>query len=160
MIKINYEPTEFVPAPEGLHRAVCVDVVDLGMVTQSFNGDERTRRKLNLVWQIEASKQEDAGVSRRPLVSRRYTASLHPKASVRKDLESWRGGALSPEELRQGFDFESLVGRPAMVQVVHNTSVYDGQEKTFANVQNVLPAIGDPLLPDGHYVRVHDRTRE
>ena len=54
----------------------------------------------------------------------------------------------------------SLVGRPAMVQVVHNTSVYDGQEKTFANVQNVLPAIGDPLLPDGHYVRVHDRTRE
>ena len=41
--------TEFSPAPEGLWPAVCVDVVDLGIVQTPFGPQE----KIQIRWQLE-----------------------------------------------------------------------------------------------------------
>ena len=43
--------SDFVPAPAGLHRAVCVDVIDMGLIDTGKFGVQDVVR---LVWQTEA----------------------------------------------------------------------------------------------------------
>jgi len=145
---------EFTPAPQGLHRAVCVDVLDSWTEErpQEFGGGlvEKTR----LVWEID--EQMDDG--RRFLVSQFYTASLHEKAKLRQHLEAWRGRTFSEEELN-GFDLENVIGVPCQLQVIHHTNKAG---KTYANVQAVVPPGkgAERLLPTGDYIRMRDRKEE
>ena len=44
---------DFKPHPEGIHPAICVDVIDLGMVTTEFQGQTRIVNKLKLVFESE-----------------------------------------------------------------------------------------------------------
>jgi hypothetical protein len=143
---------EFTPAPEGLHSAVCVDVVDLGMQPNKFN-PEKPQHKVRLVWQIEETDPEN---NKRFIVSQMYTLSLHEKASLRKDLEGWRAKKFTADE-GKGFDLEKLLGVPCQVQIIHNVSETNG--KTYANVQAIVP-LGKGmarLAVDGTYTRVCDR---
>lgn len=144
-------PSEQYPtAPQGTFPAVCVDVIDQGMVTTKFGGEESTRHMVRVVWQID---EEDAD-GKRFLVRKDYTASLHEKAKLRADLKSWRGREFTFDEL-VGFDMEQVVGAPCMISVVHNQGSKGG---TFANVGSVMKLMKGmaALTPDG-YIRVKDR---
>jgi len=145
----------FTPAPAGVHSAVCVDVVDMGLIKVTWNGQEKTQHKLRIVWEID-DEMEDG---RRYIVQKRYTASLHEKAMLRKDLESWRGRAFTGEESRR-FDVEALIGVPCMVNVMHATR--DGDDRTFANVTAVMPVPKSmaKITPSQDYVRVQDRPAD
>lgn len=141
---------EFTPAPEGLHQAVCVDVVDLG--TQSTPWGEKLQ--VDLRWQLE---DVDPETERRFMVSKRYTLSLNEKATLRQHLEAWRGRKFTPQEL-QGFDLEVLLGVNCQVQVVH---VLTEKGNLFANVQAIVP-LGKGMTkirPGEDYVRVKDRDK-
>ena len=143
---------DFEPAPEGMHAAVCVDVVDKGMVEGTWGQSH----KVQIRWQLDGHNS-DAGFRNdgKPwLVVRQFTLSLHDKAALRKFLTSWRGKAFTPEEL-QGFDVEKVMGAPCLLQIIHNARP-DG--KVFANVENVMPlpkGFAKPVASD--YVRVIDR---
>lgn len=137
----------YTPAPEGLHLAVCVDVIDLGIVQTTW-GD---RHKVRLVWQIE---EEDSQRLRRFECRKQYNLTLHEKATLRKDLESWRGRKFSDAELK-GFDLEKLLGVNCQLQVVHDIT---DEGSIFANVQAIVPAPKNtPKLLPMDYVRVKDR---
>ena len=41
---------DFKPHPEGIHSAVCVDVIDLGMVESEFQGQRRLVNKVRLAF--------------------------------------------------------------------------------------------------------------
>ena len=151
-IVVKDSGSDFKPAPAGLHQGVCVDIVDLGMVKSSFGGEEKEQWKVRLVWQID---ERDAETEKRFIVSNRYTASLHEKANLRKALESWRGRAFLPEELR-GFDLENVLGANCQLQVIHASK--DG--KTYANIAAIVPlAKGTPQLEPEGYVRMKDRQK-
>lgn len=140
----------FTPAPAGSHAAVCVDVVDLGMLKVTWGGKEKTQHKIRLVWQIEEDREDGKPFQ----VNRRYTLSLHEKAGLRKDLESWRGKPFSEQEL-DGFDVEVLIGVPCLLSVIHAKG-NDGS--IFANVASIMKlpkGIAAPTPRD--YVRVCDR---
>lgn len=122
------EGKHFNPPPEGIHVACCCDVVDLGLADHGFG----EKHFVELRWQLEDA---DAETGKRFIVRRRYTNSLSEKASLRKDLETWRGKKFTKEELA-GFDLERLIGVAAQVQIVHRLSE---QGKTFANVSAVIP---------------------
>jgi hypothetical protein len=141
----------YAPAPAGVHQAVCVDVVDMGLLEVTFNGKTKTQHKVRLVWQIDELDPERA---ERFIVHRRYTLSLHEKANLRKDLESWRGKAFTDDELK-GFDLEDkLLGKNAFVNVVHVEK--DG--KIYANLAAVMPLKkGTPKIEPQKYIRVKDR---
>lgn len=148
-IRVKDTSTPMTPAPEGLFQAVCVDVIDLGIVKSSF-GD---KHKVAIYWQIDQVNEESG---KRFLVTKRYTASLNEKATLRKDLETWRSKKFTKEEL-DGFDLEVLLGVNCQVQVVHNASD-DGT--IYANVQAVVP-LGKGMTkmrPEG-YVRKIDRDK-
>jgi hypothetical protein len=51
------------------------------------------------------------------MVSKFYTLSLNEKASLRKDLQSWRGKPFTEEELK-GFDVEKLIGANCLLNIV------------------------------------------
>jgi len=123
----------FKPAPAGLHRAVCVDVHDLGMVQVTFQGRTSTAHKVDVYWVIEAVNPDNG----KPFLTRkRYTLSLDAKANLRKDLESWRSKPFSDKDLSEGFDLEVLIGVNCQIMVQH--AVKDGS--TYANVTTVVPA--------------------
>jgi len=138
----------YAQAPEGLHAGVCVDVVNLGIVQGAYGA----KHKVRLVWQLDA--RDDAS-GRRHDVARVYTLSLHERAALRKDLESWRGRKFTDRELDAGFDLEKLVGVNAQVQVTQDLSD-DGA--CYANVTTVVPPVkGAAKLVAEDYVRAKDR---
>lgn len=144
----------FEPAPAGAHGAVCIDVVDMGMVTSAFNGKDKVQHKIRIGWEIDEEIPSGDRQGQRFTVWRRYTASLHEKSSLRKDLASWRGRDFTFDELA-GFDVEKLIGVPCMIGVVHD--VREG--KTYANVSSVMPIPKNmpKLKPSATYIRVKDR---
>ncbi len=141
----------FATAPAGTFVAICVDEIDQGMVANRFDAD-KPRHMVRLVWQID-EKQDDGTPYH---ITKDYTASLHEKAKLRKDLEAWRGKEFTFDEL-VGFDLENLIGKSCMLSIVHNTGSKGG---TFSNVGGVmkLPKGMEPLTSNG-YIRVKDRVK-
>ncbi len=142
-------PTTFIPAPEGQHSAVCCDVVDLGVMEMEYNGQKRKSRKVRLVFQIDEQNDNSKPFT----VSRMFTNSLHQKAALRSFLNSWRGTPIT-DAATQRFDLETLIGVPALLQVIHKD--HDGT--TWANIDSIM------RLPNGYdkleitdYVRLQDR---
>ena len=130
--------------PEGLFAATCVDVIDRGI---EQIGDWAARPRVELRW---LTSVEDEETGNRMVVMKRYTNSLHEKATLRKDLETWRGKRFTKEEL-QRFDLETLLQKPCQVQVQH---ILKDDGGTYANVTAVLPAAKGvpPVKPRMHEV--------
>ena len=145
---IASEPkSSFQPAPEGLHQAVCCDVVDLGLIETSF-GEKHT---VKIAWQLEGINE---ATGKPYLVSARYTLSLHEKSKLRQHLETWRGRKFTPAEL-QGFDLEKLIDVNCQLQIIHRPAD-DG--RVWANVSAVIPqAKHSQKLRVIDYVREQDR---
>lgn len=141
---------EFTPAPEGLHQAVCVDVVDLGLQPTPWG----EKQKVDIRWQID---QADPTSGRQFMTTKRYTLSLNEKATLRQHLEAWRGKKFTAEEL-QGFDLEKLIGVNCQIQIVQEIS---DQGRIYANVQAIVP-LGKGMTkirPSEDYVRVVNRAK-
>lgn len=147
---IAKDDRRFQPAPEGIHQAVCVDVVDLGIVESEFQGRRTSRHMVRIVFQIEARMEN----GRRYTVSRMFNCTLNEKGNLRPFLESWRGRKFGAEEIKNGFDLETLIGVNARIQVLHN-------ERGYADIVSIQP-IGknDPRLEPEDYVRQQDRQQE
>ncbi len=142
---------EFENHPEGQYRAVCVDVVDLGMVENKQFG--KMQHKIAVVFHSEAKMKDGRAFE----VWERFTATLNERGRLRPFLQSWRGRAFTEAEL-EGFDLEKLIGVNAYLQIIHNHS----NGKTFANVSGImLPPKGTvKLAVPADYERRKDRKPE
>lgn len=138
----------FEPAPPGMQRAICCDVVDLGLVTGKFGEKHLVR----LIWQTEARMPDGKPY----LIDRRYTLSLDERSALRRDLETWRTKPFTLTEAA-GFDLERLIGVMCNLLIVHKLSK-EG-DRVFANVSAVLPKTPGVQLALRDYVRVIARTK-
>src|SRR3990167_4553744 len=142
--------SSFDPCPEGLFQAVCVDVVDLGLVKGPFG----EKHRVEVRWQVD---EINARTGRRFELRKWYTLSLHEKANLRKDLECWRGRKFTDEE-SDGFDLEKLLGANCQLQVIHNIT---DEGKVYDNVQAIVPHNAKvPKIAALDYVRQKDRARD
>jgi hypothetical protein len=130
--KATGDGQSFDPAPAGVHQAVCVDVIDKGLQdVPGFNGGPaKKKHMISIAWQINERRQD----GKRFVIYRRYALSLNEKASLRKDLESWRGRPFTHDE-EMGFDLDNLLGVNCLLNVQHTAR--DG--RTYANVSSVMP---------------------
>src|SRR5690554_2520731 len=81
----------FTPHPEGQYAAVCIDVHDLGMKKQVWNGNEKMARKIDVYFFCGEFKTLDDGTERPMLVRERFTASLHEKSKLLPYVEKMHG---------------------------------------------------------------------
>lgn len=120
------EDKEYQLAPQGTHLGVCYMVIDLGLQDTPFGA----KHKIRIGWELPNEPMEDG----RPfVVSKEYTASLHPDSNLAQDLVAWRGKSFTDDELA-GFDVFKVLGAPCMLTVIHATSKAG---KTYANVKSV-----------------------
>ncbi len=109
-------------APEGVHKAVCVHVIDLGTQEFSFKGKEMSARKVSVGFELIGKKN---AFGEPQVVAQRYTFSNSKKSNLMKDLKAWLG-IKDPD-----FDLDGLQGKPAQVTITHSD---DGE---YANITNV-----------------------
>lgn len=149
----NGNGADFQPAPAGTYRAVCVDVIDKGIVEVSYQGKTKRQHKVSVAWLIDEKRDDGKPF----LVFKRYTLSLNEKATLRKDLESWRGKPFSRDE-EMGFDVEAVLGANCLLNVQHATR----GDRVYANVVSVMPLMKGMTPMDGpfEYVRQVNRTPE
>ncbi len=141
----------FDPVPAGSHVAICTRVIDLGTQKTEWKGQAKLRRECVIAWELCNEKKvfkpergEEPYFS-----SKKYGVSLNEKATLRADLESWRGRQFTAEEL-EGFDITSIVGKPCLLTIVHNTD----KGNTYANVKGVSPVPKGMPIPAQHNVSV------
>lgn len=137
---------DFQPIPEDLHLAVCYGIWDLG--TQFSEKWGKAARKVVIVWELPHCRgdfeKDGKKVNLPRAISKRYTVSLHQKAELRKDLESWRGRKFTEEELK-GFDLKRLLGVPCQIQVLHTKK----DDKIYSNIAAITKApTGTKIVPE------------
>lgn len=137
------------PCPAGAYLARCILIADLGTVQTDWQGQTKHARKVLLSWEIldDEARRDDGEPF---ILSKRYTASLHEKAALRKDLASWRGRDFTADELA-GFDLKNILGQPCMLSVVHQ----DKDGRTFANIAAIMKTPKGSAPPQASGVLVH-----
>lgn len=147
------ETSDFVLAPAGPHAAICCDVVDLGELEETWNGQTKIKHKIFISWLID-----EAGDDGRPhIVSKRYTLSMHENSNLYADICAWLGMQMTEEQAAR-CDVEKMIGKTCMMNIVHTTRP---NGKTYANVQSIMPLPrGAAVVQIGDYKRHINRSAE
>ena len=139
---------DFKPHPEGIHPAVCVDVMDLGLVETDFQGVKKMVNKVKLTFESEAKGDDGKPCT----VSKNFTASLHPKAKLSEFLGKWRGRQVAPGET---IGLDKLIGASCTLVISHQQNL---SGKTYA----AIDAVSKPtkkVTPSGTYDPAAARQR-
>jgi len=118
---------DFKPHPEGIHPAVCVDLIDLGVVESEWQGQHRLVNKVRLVFESE-QRGEDG---RNCIITKTFTASLHPKAKLSEFIGKWRGRPVVPGE---SIDLAKLIGANCTLVISHQQNMVG---RTYASIDAV-----------------------
>ena len=118
----------------GAHPAICYSVIDMGTQKSTYQGETKELKKLRISFEIcdqhdnfEQVENGKVTLIRKPLVcSAEFTASIGPKASLRKFIEGWLGLALNSKQLTS-FKVADFLGKSALLNVVHKTSQTSGK---------------------------------
>ena len=139
---------DFKPHVEGIHPAVCVDVIDLGLVETEFQGQRRLVNRVRLVFETEQRNDEGKNC----VISKTFTASLHAKAKLAEFLGKWRGKPVVPGE---SIDLAKLIGANCTLVISHQQNMVG---RTYASID----AVSKPtkrVAPSGHYDPAMARQR-
>lgn len=129
---------DFQLPPEGTFVARCYQIVDLGTLYNKTY--ENWSHKVLIGWEIPTEVMSNG----KPFsVSKRYTASLSEKSTLRSDLESWRGKKFTKDELL-GFELRNVIGKTCMINIAHSES----GGKNYANVTAIMALPKGSVAPD------------
>lgn len=136
---------DFELTPAGNQQAVCVFVEDIGTHEGSWQGKPIMRHQIVLCWELAEAMTKGENAGKPFMVSKFYTLSLSDRATLRKDLESWRGKAFTEDDLKNGFDVEKLKGVNCLLNIVHE----EKNGNTRARVASISPLLKNmaPIKP-------------
>lgn len=128
--------SSFAPPPVGMHVARCYRLIDLGTQAKTYQGQPKGEaRKIMAGFELLGEERMDDG---KPYtISRSWFLSMHEKASLRRDLESWRGRKFTAEE-EAGFDVSRLLGAYCMLNLTEGVGA-DGEVRVNIASINPLP---------------------
>ena len=111
---------DFEQPPVGTYPARCIKIIDLGTQKGEYQGKANFKRQVIIGWELPTELMAEGDYIGKPfVVSKFYTASLNEKATLRKDLQNWRGREFSPAELG-GFDSKNILGKACMLSLTAN----------------------------------------
>lgn len=135
--------SNYTPPPAGMHIARCYRLIDLGTQPKSFQGQAKGEaRKIMASWELLGEDRMEDG---KPYtISKSWFLSMHEKASLRKDLESWRGKPFNREE-EASFDVSKLLGAYCLINVIQE----QGQDgNTYTKIGAITPLLKGMPKPD------------
>ena len=145
--------TSFTPVPAGIHTARCYRIIDLGTQRSEYEGQVKMSRKIKICWEVHGNDDEGNPIvtskGEPMIINKDYNFSWADKASLRIDLQDWRGKAFTEEEQKR-FNLKSVLDKWCMINVTHKAK--KSGKGVYANVTAVTP-IPNALkanLPEGH----------
>jgi hypothetical protein len=126
----------FDPVPKGNHVARLYQIIHIGTVPTTWQGETKMTDKVRLTFELSNERKVfKKGDEAKPYsVSREFTFSMGKKASLRSFVEGFGGTALHDDEA-YNFDLEKLLGEACLLNVVHTER--DGN--TYANIAGASP---------------------
>jgi len=129
----------FETTPVGSHLARCYRIVDVGTQKSEYQGQVKYLHKVMLGWEIHGVNEDGTPIKmmdgRSFVMFKNYTLSWSDKATLRIDLQAWRGRPFTAEEMRR-FDLKTVLGAWCMLNVIERAG-QDG--KMYVNVANISP---------------------
>ena len=128
---------DFKKVEPGNYVARCYRMIEIGTVTENFSTGPKRAKKVMLTWELPTELNTfDSERGEEPYtISKTYTLSLHEKATLRKDLESWRGQGFTEQEAK-AFDVTKLIGVPCMLNIIHKPGKIDAT-KIYAEIGSI-----------------------
>lgn len=132
---------QFELTPKGNHVARLTQIINIGTIPTTWQGEERMTHKVRLSFELcNERKAFKEGEEEKPFtISREFTYSMAPKAHLRPFVEGMIGAALTDEEAGS-FLLKDLLGTACLLNVVHEEAK---NGNTYANI------IGASTLPKG-----------
>ena len=130
------------PLEAGTYPAICYGLVDIGW--QYNEAYKKSSPKLIIMWEIPGETITIDGEEKSRVISQTYTVSLNEKATLRKDLTSWRGKDFTDEELK-AFDIRSILNVPCLLNIIHKES----NGRTYANISGIMKLPKGVKVPRG-----------
>jgi hypothetical protein len=125
----------FTPAPEGNHVAIIIQLIDLGTQDTGFG----LKPQIMLRWEL-CDELRDDGLPH--LISRPYALSMSKNATLRGDIEAWRGRDFGRGEAGD-FELQELLGTAGMLNVIHRAN----GDSLWANVGALAPLPKSMVAP-------------
>lgn len=127
--------TKFELVPAGNHVARCYSMIEIGTEETEYQGEKKSAYRVRVSWELPTETRVfNPEKGEQPFsISKDYTLSMHEKANLRHDLQSWRGKAFTDEEANR-FDITKLLGKPCMLNIIHKTS---GKGTVYSNISGV-----------------------
>jgi len=121
--------------PAGTHVARCYQIIHIGTIPDTFQGEDRLVDKVRLVFELPL-ETADFGKGEQPFsIGRDFTLSMHEKSGLRAFVQSWLGKSMSDSDAAK-FDIGTLLGKEAMVSVMHRTA---NTGRTYADLKGASP---------------------
>jgi hypothetical protein len=127
--------------PSGNYFARCYQMIELGTIKESFQGEEKLLHKVRIGWELPTEKKvfsEERG-EQPCVISKEYTLSMNEKATLRKMLASWRGKDFTEAEAKS-FDITKLLGVACMLNIIEKPSAKDASV-VYNEIASVSPMI-------------------
>lgn len=132
----------------GTYAARCYSMIEIGTITEEYMGEKKRQHKVMLTWELPTELEvfhEEKG-EEPYVVSKTYTLSMHEKATLRRDLESWRGKGFTEKEA-EAFDITALLGKPCMLSIIHRPGKVD-PSKTYVEIASISNMPKGLICPD------------
>jgi len=123
----------------------------LGTQKTEYQGTVKHLPKVMLQFEVHGNDDNDkpilTGKGEPMSISKNFTLSLAEKATLRKDLQTWRGREFTQAELN-GFELKNVLGAWAMISVIKAMG-NNGKEYTNIATINSVPSSMKASLPQG-----------
>jgi len=125
----------------------------MGTQKSTYQGETKELKKIRIGFEVcdqnddfEQVENGKVTIIKKPLVcSAEFTASIGPKASLRKFVEGWLGSALNAKQLAS-FKVTDFLGKSALLNVVHKVSQTSG--KTYAAIGSASKLPKGMVVPE------------
>lgn len=129
--------------PAGTHVARCYQVIHIGTVPDTYQGEPRVVDKVRLVFELPL-ETADFGKGEQPFsIGRDFTLSMHEKSGLRAFVQGWAGQAFTDAEALK-FNVATLVGKEGMINVMHRTA---NTGKVYADIKGASPLVKGMTCP-------------
>lgn len=131
------ESGDFVQVEPGTYFARCYSMIEIGTIETEFQGEKKKAHQVNITWELptELAVFKEENGPEPFVVSKTYRLSMHEKATLRKDLESWRGKSYTEAEAKR-FDITKLLSQPCILSIIHEPSKTD-PNKNYVRISSI-----------------------